>query len=422
MSGSETRSLTVYERMPDPLEATRMLGNAIAKSGMFGCGSVEAGQVFAMECLARRMPPLMLAERYHVICGKLSMKAEAMLAGFEAEGGKYKVLSRTPDLVEIEVTINDGTHRLSLSWEDAQKEPFVYDVKEAEAVKLLATGKKPPLKPKYATPRARMQMLWARLVSDSVRFLCPKVVSGAYTPEEISDFDEVAAESPKPAASGQASVVDQAAAAAAGKDRQPVQDAEFEIKAAVQATPEAAAAAQPPAPIEPAGPQYATDDQRQLIKDLFDALGMTPEQREKALAKRHVSSLRSLTVEQAVELAGILDGKLKQLHDAKLPPFEPGTQQPGGGVAHCTEEQERQIKSALMQWKQIDPAKYAEEFPKFTAKLAESRRTKIRELSFRDAETLLHAVQVRCLDSFIKLSLAPKEVSLTPAAAEAKAA
>ena len=56
---------------------------------------------------------------------------------------------------------------------------------------MLQRGQKPPLKAKYSTPRARMQMLWARCVSDGVRVVAPECVQGIYTPEETSDFVEV---------------------------------------------------------------------------------------------------------------------------------------------------------------------------------------------------------------------------------------
>lgn len=32
-------------------------------------------------------------------------------------------------------------------------------------------------------------MLWARVTSDGVRALCPEIVAGVYTPEEIADFE-----------------------------------------------------------------------------------------------------------------------------------------------------------------------------------------------------------------------------------------
>jgi hypothetical protein len=46
------------------------------------------------------------------------------------------------------------------------------------------------IKDNYATPRARMQMLWARTVSDGVRSICPGATRRRYTPTEIADFTD----------------------------------------------------------------------------------------------------------------------------------------------------------------------------------------------------------------------------------------
>ena len=67
------------------------------------------------------------------------------------------------------------------------------------------------MKPKYRTNRSRMQMIWARCVSDGVRVVCPAACQGVYTPEETEDIAEydipapvavpVAAPAPAPAPS-----------------------------------------------------------------------------------------------------------------------------------------------------------------------------------------------------------------------------
>jgi hypothetical protein len=52
--------------------------------------------------MVRGMPPLTLAEKYHLIQGKLSMRADAMLAEFNARGGKHKIKERSPERVAID--------------------------------------------------------------------------------------------------------------------------------------------------------------------------------------------------------------------------------------------------------------------------------------------------------------------------------
>jgi len=158
------------------------IGNWFARSGMFGCKTVEQGQVLALSCHMEGMTPLEFNRRHHIIDGQVSMRADAMLAEFRAKhGGKHRVLSRTPDKAEIELTPEgEKAVKFALTWEEAKAEPFVWG-------KTDKSGKR-QLKTNYATPRARSQMLWARVVSDAIRVVCPEVCSGVYTPEELRDM------------------------------------------------------------------------------------------------------------------------------------------------------------------------------------------------------------------------------------------
>ena len=185
--------LSIYDRFQNPGQFIAEMGKAICLSGMFGVENASQGQVMALECASRHMPPMSLAERYNCIKGKLSMKTDAMLADFHALGGRHVIQSRTPEEAVVLLSINGQLQRFSLSWTEAQQEPFIYVGKEEPIARKLQTGKTDGLtiKPKYATPRARMQMLWARVVSDGVRAMAPEVVAGHYTPEEIGDFDGV---------------------------------------------------------------------------------------------------------------------------------------------------------------------------------------------------------------------------------------
>ena len=117
----------VYDRITNIPDFITALGDAIHRSGLFSCESPSQGKVMAMECVARRLPPLALAERYHLIKGKLSMKADAMLADFRQRGGKHKKIHRDSERAEIELSIDGekggslwtgkmlGTSRLSIA-------------------------------------------------------------------------------------------------------------------------------------------------------------------------------------------------------------------------------------------------------------------------------------------------------------------
>lgn len=177
-----------YDSMIANFDAVEKLGRAIAQSQLFGCSSVDQGVVIATECFLNDQSPLDYAKRNKLMQGKQFQQYDSMLAGFHERGGKSKIESKTPDLASITLTYDGQTKTFSLTWEEAQKETFPYQGKEAEIVATLQAGKQPALKPKYATPRSRAIMLFARVVSDSIRSMCPEVNYGQYTAEEIEDI------------------------------------------------------------------------------------------------------------------------------------------------------------------------------------------------------------------------------------------
>ena len=165
----------IYQQIADPVSAIETIGKAITLSRIFGCQNEAQGQVLALECLAKKLPPLALAEQYHLIDGKLSMKADAMLAGFEDAEGQYEIKEYSPDACEILFLRGKNQLTVRITWEMAQQEKWPF-------------GKGKELKTNWSTPIGRQDMLWARVVSRGVRRLAPGVVCGRYTPEEITDI------------------------------------------------------------------------------------------------------------------------------------------------------------------------------------------------------------------------------------------
>ncbi|MEL6899233.1 MAG: hypothetical protein AAFP90_24280, partial [Planctomycetota bacterium] len=183
--------MTTYQQMTQQIDAIEKMGDWIFESGMFGCKKKGQGRVIAMELFSTGTSPMEYQKRNMLVSGRPSIPYDAQIAAFQERGGKLKVIEKSPDAARIELTYQGETTPFALTWEDAAKEPFVYNGKEADVIKLLANGKNPQVKAKYATPRSRAQMLYARVISDAIRTVAAEVNFGAYTPEEISDFDEV---------------------------------------------------------------------------------------------------------------------------------------------------------------------------------------------------------------------------------------
>jgi hypothetical protein len=166
-------NLSVYSKINDPIQAMQVMGEMIAGSGMFGCTKTEQGMVLAMQCLAEGKAPLELAKTYHIIEGKLTMRADAMLGRYLASGGKVKWTERSDKRVAATWICDGNEVEIAVTIEEMTKNG-------------VAVGNNGKLKTNWQ--RFPRQMLTARNISEAIRLLMPQIVAGIYTPEEVSDF------------------------------------------------------------------------------------------------------------------------------------------------------------------------------------------------------------------------------------------
>lgn len=354
-----TTALAAYGRVQDMQSFIRELGENIALSQMFGCENKQQGFVLATACVAKNKDPLTLAEDYHIIKGKLSMRADRMLAGLQERGGKYRVIQRTADGAEIEITYDGQTQRFSLTWEDAQKESFPYG----------KDGKK--LKDNWSTPRSRTQMMWARVVSDGVRVMCPIVLSGRYTPEEISDMDD---------SNGQ------------------VVEAEYVVVPPVP--PVAAPSGVAPAAETPRG--SAVHATIAKIRTLYDALAVPHEKQDEILQRYGAGALIGLSQEQAEEILAKLEGLAARQTAATAAAPAGSEPEPVVVDGPCSQELSDKIKSLLAELAQSFDREIAS---KVKQKLTDAGLAKIADLTLAEAEGLLSALQSRQTAAFFEASL-----------------
>lgn len=159
------------------------LGQVLAKSKMFGTDKAEECLVIAGLCQQEGISWMEFMRKYYLIEGKITMRTDAMLADYQRLGGKYKVVQRDTDGAIVYFEYNGCSYDSQCIWEEVKDEDFCNAFNKN-------TGKR-ELKSNYKYPRKRMQMLWARAVSDGLRVVCPQAVQGIYTPEEAQDFDNV---------------------------------------------------------------------------------------------------------------------------------------------------------------------------------------------------------------------------------------
>ena len=164
-------------------------GDLLAQAGFLGTRNPGEGFLVMAACQQTGMSLVEFQQKYHLRQGRFSMQAHAMLAEFVERGGSYKLIERSPERAALELTIGGNTYLSEITWEQAQEEPFVYAGGEsAQLAALDLPREKRQIKSKYKTPRSRMQMLWARAVSDGVVVVDPGARGGIYTPEEMDDI------------------------------------------------------------------------------------------------------------------------------------------------------------------------------------------------------------------------------------------
>lgn len=142
---------------------------AIAKSGLFGMKSPEQAMALMLIAQAEGMHPALAARDFHVIQGRPALKADAMLARFQAAGGKVEWLKLDDKEVSAKFSHPQGG-TVTITW----------TIQQAMAAGLATKD----VWRQY--PRA---MLRSRVVSEGVKTVYPGVAVGIYTPEEVEDFD-----------------------------------------------------------------------------------------------------------------------------------------------------------------------------------------------------------------------------------------
>lgn len=292
-------ALAVYDRVQNPLVFAEQLAKPCA--ALCGC-SIDQGQAVALTCLCEGITPLDFQRRYHLIQGKPTMKADAMLAEFRtSHGGNHVVERRDSEGASIQLTDRHGrSYRSSITWDEIQESRWPWrDPNNHDR----------GLKDNWSTATDRRSMLWARLVSDSLRAFCPEIVAGVYTPEEMSDaIDGEFTVEPGPTV---AEVIAQNAAEERHESGEPI-DASYtvidddgtrhEVEDAPFDAPEP-----DDDPDEPKCEGFATKQQIEAIKALFASLDIDHERQVQALQKRGVNNVRSLKTEDASEILSKLE-------------------------------------------------------------------------------------------------------------------
>jgi len=171
---------------PMPLSELREMAKTVVASKLFGIADESVAIGLMLLCQSDGLHPVQAMRRYHVISGRPAMKAETMLAEFQANGGKITWLRCDTTGAKAEFMSPGMGAPCTVEWTES----------DARSAGVLAN----PTWKKF--PRA---MYRSRVVSEGVRMSMPGVVLGIYTEDEAEEI--VRHETPALTADVRASVI-----------------------------------------------------------------------------------------------------------------------------------------------------------------------------------------------------------------------
>lgn len=153
-----------------PFDEMTKMAASIVKSKLFGFETQEQALAIMMIAQAEGRHPALAARDYHIIQNRPALKADAMLARFQAGGGVVEWTAYSDDKVSGKFSHPASCPRpIEIVW-------------TLEQAKRIGLANKDNWR-KY--PRA---MLRSRVISEGVRTVYPGIAVGVYTVEEVQDF------------------------------------------------------------------------------------------------------------------------------------------------------------------------------------------------------------------------------------------
>jgi hypothetical protein len=160
------KSVTVQPQQTTLADLQRMATSA-AKSGLFGIKDPEQALSLLLIAQAEGRHPMLAVRDYHLIQNRPALKADTMLARFQAAGGRVDWKEYT-DTKCVGVFSHPQAGSVEVEW----------TIERAQKIGLAGRDNWKNY------PRA---MLRARCISEGVRTCYPGIAVGVYTPEEIED-------------------------------------------------------------------------------------------------------------------------------------------------------------------------------------------------------------------------------------------
>jgi hypothetical protein len=148
-----------------PINEMQTMAEAIAQSGLFGIKTPTQALALGLLCQAEGRHPAEAARDYHIIQGRPTLKADAMLARFQQAGGRVE-WTRYDDQAVVGVFTHPSGGKLTLEW-------------------TMERAKTAGLAGKEVWKQYPRNMLRSRVIAEAIRTVYPGVLSGCYLEDEI---------------------------------------------------------------------------------------------------------------------------------------------------------------------------------------------------------------------------------------------
>ncbi|TWU22485.1 hypothetical protein Pla52o_35420 [Novipirellula galeiformis] len=337
------------------IPAIKEYGAMIAKGGLFGCKNPEAGQTLVLMAMSEGIPITEMRRRYHIIGGSdLSMRADYMLAEFRRIGGWYQWIDQGDDGKTATLHIKYRENDLKVS----------YTIEMAKKAGLI--------KPKSGWEKNPGEMLRARCQTKAVRMVCPEVLAGFATDEELGadpDSDAIDSEVIDRATPPAATATQVAATPVdAQADDGEIADAQFEVKADFVAG-------------------LATGEQIKVMTALFTELEISADKQLGAFKSMGADDLGDLTEEGA----SVIIGQLLQKKAGEIAAKQTEPEATATPAARATDKQCEELQTLIRQVAQAEGG--VDVVTKVKAHMQKHGLDKFADLSTSDAQSLIGSLQ-----------------------------
>lgn len=158
----------------DRLGSIKTVGEWVARSGMYGTNTLEQGNMIAVQCIEEGLKLSEWPRIYNLIQGRPSKRAIAAQAEFEEKGGSV-------EWIDIGSDGKKATARFT--WPGKKPIEVTFTIEQAERAKLVKNDSNWQKWPD--------RMLRARVLSEGISLLAPKIYAGTYDADDAPQAPQI---------------------------------------------------------------------------------------------------------------------------------------------------------------------------------------------------------------------------------------